>query len=95
MSTSTPPRRSAAGLFDVRNIIAALMGIYGIVLVVMAIVDPQAEKSNGLHLNLWTGIGLIIFAALMALWAWLRPIMVPEEDTASKDQPDAPAADEH
>ena len=90
MSEKTSTGRSAAGLFDVRNIIAALLGIYGIVLIVMGIVHHSGEqvaKSDGVNLNLWTGIGLVIVAVLMAGWAWLRPIIVVPEEIEHDDGP--------
>lgn len=80
---STKTRHAAAGLFDVRNIIAALLGIYGVVLTVMGLVNFSATdkaKADDVNLNLWTGIGMIIVAVIMALWAGLRPILVPVQD---------------
>ncbi|TWP35304.1 hypothetical protein [Leekyejoonella antrihumi] len=96
MSEKTSSGRSAAGLFDVRNIIAALLGIYGIVLTVMGIVHhsgQQIAKSDGLNLNLWTGIGLIIVSIIMAVWAWTRPIIVVPEEIEHHDGPDSAVMD--
>ncbi len=83
MSTSTSGNESgtkhAAGAFDVRNVIAALIGFYGVVLVVVGLVDNGAdalEKAGGVNANLWVGIAMIIFAAAFALWSRLRPIVV-------------------
>lgn len=80
-SSSTSTSRHSAGLFDVRNIFAALMGIYGIVLFIMGLVnftDVDKERADGFNLNLWCGLGMFIFAVLMALWAYTRPIVVDE-----------------
>lgn len=74
-------RKHTAGLFDVRNIIAALMGIYGVVLVVMGLLnftETDKAKADNFNLNLWCGLGMFVFAVLMALWAHLRPILVDE-----------------
>ena len=89
MSTSTSGNESetkhAAGAFDVRNVIAALIGFYGIVLVIVGIVDNSGdalEKAGGVNANLWVGIAMLVFAASFALWSRLRPIVVetkPEE----------------
>ncbi|MGN6412362.1 hypothetical protein [Flexivirga sp.] len=84
MSSTTEtsnPRRHTAGAFDVRNIIAMLMGIYGVVLIIMGLVnftEADKRKADDVNLNLWCGIGILIFAILMALWAYLRPIVVDE-----------------
>ncbi len=88
MTTATKSDRHAAGLFDVRNIIAALLGIYGIVLLVMGIINhsgEEIEKADGLNINLWTGIILVVFSACMAAWAWIRPIIVPDEIEADDE----------
>jgi hypothetical protein len=77
--TTSTPRRHTAGIFDVRNIIAVLMGIYGVVLFVMGLVnfsDTDKAKADNINLNLWSGVGIFIFAVLMALWAYLRPMGV-------------------
>jgi hypothetical protein len=71
--------RHAAGAFDVRNVIAALLGFYGVVLVVVGIVDRSGdalEKTGGVNANLWTGVALAVVAGAFALWSRLRPILV-------------------
>ena len=73
--------KQVAGAFDVRNVIAALIGFYGVVLVVVGLVDngeEALEKTDGFNANLWVGIGMIVFAAAFALWSRLRPIIVEE-----------------
>ena len=79
--TTSAPRKHTAGIFDVRNIIAVLMGIYGVVLFIMGLVnftDTEKTKADNFNLNLWSGLGMFIFAVLMAVWAHLRPIVVDE-----------------
>lgn len=70
-----------AGVFDVRTVIAALFAVYGVVLAAMGATAGQAElgKDMGVNINLWAGLGMLVFAVLFALWAWLRPIVVPAE----------------
>ena len=70
-----------AGAFDIRVIISVLFFIYGIVLTVLGVFSADAAelaKSNGLNINLWSGIGMVVFAALFALWVKLRPIVIPD-----------------
>jgi hypothetical protein len=72
--------KQAAGAFDVRNVIAALIGFYGVVLVVVGLVDNDDEalaKTDGFNANLWVGLAMIVFALVFALWSRLRPIVVP------------------
>ena len=73
-----------SGIFDVRNIIAALLGIYGLVLLVLGIVDftaEEAQKAGGINANLYTGIGMVVVAALMMLWSLLAPIVPTQSST--------------
>lgn len=77
-------RNRTAGAFDVRTIIAALFAIYGVVLVAVGVAATSPEdiaKAAGVNINLWTGIGMLLFAAGFALWVWLRPIVVEGEHT--------------
>jgi hypothetical protein len=72
-------KRHAAGAFDVRNVIAGLIGFYGVVLVVLGLVDngeDALKKAGGFNANLWVGLCMIVFAAAFALWTRLRPIAV-------------------
>ena len=92
MSTSTGGNEAgtkhAAGAFDVRNVIAALIGFYGVVLVVVGLVDNDADalkKTDGFNANLWVGIALIVFAAAFALWSRLRPIVVEAKPDSDAD----------
>lgn len=69
-------------LFDVRLVIAGLLGLYGVVLVVRGAFDgpTQIARAAGLAVNLWTGIALVVVAALFLLWTWRRPLGI-EVDT--------------
>jgi hypothetical protein len=76
--------KQAAGAFDVRNVIAALIGFYGVVLVVVGLVDngdEALEKTDGFNANLWVGLAMIVFGLAFALWSRLRPIVVPSPET--------------
>ena len=86
-------KKHAAGAFDVRNVIAALIGFYGVVLVIVGLVDngdDALKKTGGFNANLWVGICLLAFAAAFALWSRVRPIVVQEKapaDDGSQDHP--------
>ncbi len=73
-----------AGAFDVRNVIAALIGFYGVVLLLVALFgEDEPEKTGGVDANLWAGLGMLVFAAAFALWSRLRPVVVdPGADMA-------------
>lgn len=89
-STAKGPEAPAAGkagkaaaLFDLRTVIAVLFGIYGVMLTVMGLIGSSPEqlaKAGGINLNLWTGLGMLVVAALFVLWLVLRPSTVGASD---------------
>jgi hypothetical protein len=88
-STGAPAK--TAGAFDIRNIIGALLGIYGVILLLAgALLDAEEAKTGGVNANLWTGLGLAIAAAAFLVWARLRPIIVPEHVEPVGDDPTRP-----
>jgi drug/metabolite transporter (DMT)-like permease len=75
----------AAKMFDVRRLIGALFALYGVVLLITGIVGSHHVKTKaaGINIDLWTGIGMLVFAAVMIAWALLRPtVPEPEENDA-------------
>ena len=81
-----------AGAFDIRNIIGALMGVYGVILVLAGIFGDKAlEKTGGVNANLWTGLALVAVAAIFLGWARLKPIVVPADVERPDDDPTRPA----
>ena len=81
-------KKTVAGAFDVRNVIAALIGFYGVVLVIMGLVadgGDQLEKTGGVDANLWAGIAMVVVAAAFALWSRLRPIVVEESARSERE----------
>jgi hypothetical protein len=79
-----------AGAFDVRNVIAALIGLYGIVLIIMGIIAdsaPQRAKTGDLNANLWAGIALAVVAAGFAVWSRLRPMITEAPSEPMGDRP--------
>jgi drug/metabolite transporter (DMT)-like permease len=86
-------QRHTAGAFDIRNVIGALLGIYGIVLLVLGIFsDDSGENTGDLHANVWAGIALIVVAIAFIAWARVRPTVVDDRAVAEKRSDDSPAA---
>ena len=70
---------STAGVFDIRNFIAGLIGFYGVVLVIYGVVgtsEAQSAKADGFDVNLWAGIGMTVVAVGFVVWARVRPVVV-------------------
>jgi amino acid permease len=84
-----PDRRThTAGALDIRAIIAYLMATYGVILVVMGLVaydDAAEEQTGGFNINLWAGIGMLVFAAAFLLWNKLNPTKVPDGQAEHDD----------
>ena len=88
-SNRSTPAKQAAGAFDVRNVIAALIGFYGVVLVLVGLfgdTPADRERTGDVNANLWAGLAMIVFGAAFALWSWLRPIVV--EAPPDRQDPD-------
>lgn len=69
---------SASKLFDLRYLIGGLMGAYGIVLIIVGLLDSKAEidKAAGIRINLWMGLGMLALGLLFLLWARTRPLKI-------------------
>jgi hypothetical protein len=73
----------AANRFDIRRLIGGLFVLYGVILTIAGIVGSShlKHKADGINIDLWSGIGMLIFGALMLVWALTRPVAPepPEE----------------
>lgn len=79
--------KKTAGAFDVRNIIGALLTVYGVILLLMGLFgETGEEKSGGINSNLWAGLALLGVGLGFIAWWRLRPIVV----TDTPDQSDRP-----
>lgn len=89
-STGNQPHR--AGAFDIRNVIGALLGVYGVILTLAGLLgEHEPDKTGGINANLWTGLVLLAVAAAFIAWARFRPIVVPSDVDRPDDDPTRPA----
>ena len=90
--SDTPSTRRAANLFDLRRIIGGLFIVYGLLLTVLGLFDSQEEidKAAGVNINLWAGLGMLVFGALMIAWALWRPLA---EELGSEESGGGPGDD--
>ena len=65
-----------ANRFDIRRIIGGVFVVYGLVLTALGIFGSEHVKTKaaGINIDLWTGIGMLIFGGLMIFWALARPV---------------------
>jgi hypothetical protein len=64
-----------AKLFDLRSFIAALLLIFGVLVIIPGLTASQAaiNKSDGINLSLWVGGLMLVIGALFLAWVLLRP----------------------
>jgi cell division septal protein FtsQ len=76
----------AANRFDIRRLIGALFMLYGLILVVLGAVGSHhiKTKADGININLWTGLAMLVFGALMVFWALARPTVPKPEKVAGE-----------
>lgn len=70
---------TASRLFDIRTVIGGLFVLYGL-LIGAAGIAPDAselEKAQGININLWTGLSMLVVGGLFILWLRLRPLQAP------------------
>lgn len=77
-------------MFDIRLVVALLLGVYGLVLTILGVgftTDEEIAKSAGVNINLWAGLGMLLVAALFLVWVRLRPLEVPKADDDTPASP--------
>ena len=89
--TEEERRRSAtARLFDIRRVIGGLFVVYGVIVTAVGLFDSPAElaKAQGVRINLWAGLAMLVFGLAFLLWQWRRPTEAPAPtDDADPDTP--------
>jgi cytochrome c-type biogenesis protein CcmH/NrfF len=70
------------------------MVLYGVILLVASFTTSTAQKAkaDGINANLWVGLVLLVFGALMIVWAVTRPVEVDEEQVEADKRAVAEAA---
>ncbi|KAA1378423.1 hypothetical protein [Aeromicrobium fastidiosum] len=80
MSEQTTKKK--AGVFDIRFVIGGLLGVYGVILILLGLfnaTDEELARGDGLNINLWGGVGMLVVAIGFGVWARLRPVVVPDD----------------
>ncbi|MFG3707881.1 hypothetical protein ACGF7U_24545 [Micromonospora sp. NPDC047670] len=90
-ATEEARRRSAAArLFDIRRVIGGLFTVYGAIVTLVGVFDGASavEKAQGVRINLWAGLGMLVFGVLMLLWQWRNPAQPPDTSARPSEAPD-------
>ncbi|MFG2724244.1 hypothetical protein [Streptomyces canus] len=80
---------TAARIFDLRRIIGGLFVLYGIIVTIAGInpSDSSLDKSEGININLWTGLGMLILGIFFLVWLKLRPTPPPVPEAVPDEKP--------
>ena len=76
-------RDTSPGLFDLRLLIGGLLSVYGVILFIASFFTGT-EKSDGIDINLWMGIGMFVAGVLFLLWARLAPLKLEGESALAQ-----------
>ena len=73
----------AANWFDIRRLIGGLFCLYALILIALGVFGSHAVKNKaaGINIDLWTGLGMLVFGGLMIFWALSRPVMPEPPET--------------
>ena len=73
---------TASRLFDVRTVIGGLFVLYGLLIGAAGLAPDAAEleKAQGININLWTGLSMLVVGGLFLLWLRLRPLRAPSKE---------------
>ena len=89
----TETTKKTSGVLDIRNIIGALLTIYGVILLVLGLfgssdpASPDAPAGGGdINANLWAGLALLLVGLGFIAWWRIRPLVVPDDVDRSDDQ---------
>lgn len=88
--------RSPAGLpryqrlLDLRFVLAALFTIFGVLVTATGLLatEDQLEKASGINISLWTGIALLLIAAVFGWWLIKAPPEVPRSRPTDENDDD-------
>ncbi|WP_395573051.1 hypothetical protein [Streptomyces sp. BK79] len=77
---------TAARLFDIRRIIGGLFVVYGVIVTIAGFVasDADIDKAEGVNINLWTGLGMLLLGLFFLAWLKLRPTAPPPPTSAEE-----------
>ena len=76
----------AANKFDIRRLIGGLFMSLLLILIALGLFGSHAikNKAAGINVDLWTGLGMLVFGALMIFWALSRPVAPEPPDTGGQ-----------
>lgn len=74
-----------ARVYDLRSAIAALFTIFGVIVAVTGLFSDPVDlaKAQNVNLSLWTGLGMLLLAAVFWIWLFAVPPDIPAGHEAS------------
>ena len=89
MSDTSNRAERAANLFDLRRIIGGLFVAWGVLLIILGLLDV-GEVDNARNINIYSGIGMLLLGIFFLVWAFTRPLgeELTESEQASRSAGD-------
>ena len=76
MSDQHSAEKKTAGALDIRNVIGALLALYGVILLLTAAFRSDAPTGTNNSDNWWGGVALLVVGVAFLAWARWKPIVV-------------------
>lgn len=76
----------AANKFDIRRLIGGLFCLYALILIALGLFGSHTvkNKADGINIDLWTGLGMLVCGGLMIFWALSRPVVPEPSETRGR-----------
>ena len=73
----------AANRFDIRRLIGGLFVLYAVILIALGAFGSHEvkHKAAGINVDLWAGLGMLVFGLVMIAWALIRPTLPEPPET--------------
>jgi hypothetical protein len=74
--------------FDIRRVIGGLFVLYGLLVGGAGLLDGDAARSKaaGIDINLWAGLGMLLFGVGFLVWMRLNPVQAPPASDQADQQ---------
>ena len=76
----------AANRFDIRRLIGGLFCLYAVILIALGLFASHTikNKADGINIDLWAGLAMLVVGALMIFWAVSRPVAPEPAETRGR-----------
>ena len=79
-------KSTSSKLFDLRYLIGGLFTVYGVILSIAGFFtgDQNDAKADGININLWLGLAMLVLGLFFLGWARTRPLEIRGSSAAAE-----------